>query len=250
MEEKREITHLHIAEKFFSIQGEGRNVGQPSIFIRLTGCNLLCSTEHKGGTWTCDTIDVWRKGTKQSFHQIIHDEKIIHGLTVGARVIFTGGEPLLHQDSIYEFVMQLRREGFHNQISVETNGTVMPSKKMLSIVDQWNCSPKLANSGEPENKRINQGALQEIMTTDYDFDFKFVISDASDLAEIQAQYMPIFQDWDEDFDNSCVTLMPATDKRDHEHHRMYQIVAEFCIQFGYRFSPRLQVDIWNQTTGL
>ena len=68
--------NLIVSEYFYSIQGEGKTMGVPSVFIRLTACNLMCGgrgTEkdfklHNGATWRCDSIEVWRKGKKWKKH--------------------------------------------------------------------------------------------------------------------------------------------------------------------------------------
>ena len=57
---------LAISEIFFSIQGEGKTVGIPSVFVRLGGCNLICGGEgtqndkklHNNAKWRCDTIEI------------------------------------------------------------------------------------------------------------------------------------------------------------------------------------------------
>lgn len=65
--EKEDRDFLNVSEKFLSIQGEGRTTGIPAIFLRLSGCNLLC----KSSNWICDSIEVWRKGTKTSFDAVL-----------------------------------------------------------------------------------------------------------------------------------------------------------------------------------
>ena len=60
---------LNISEQFYSIQGEGRTVGVPALFLRLQGCNLTCGgkktvltgNKQDGASWRCDTIEVWTK---------------------------------------------------------------------------------------------------------------------------------------------------------------------------------------------
>jgi len=62
--------NIRISEHFYSLQGEGKTMGVPAIFVRLQACNLLCGgygTQkdgklHDGATWRCDTLDVWTKG--------------------------------------------------------------------------------------------------------------------------------------------------------------------------------------------
>lgn len=125
---------LLVAERFLSLQGEGRTTGVPSYFIRLANCNLNCGSspreitevrknpsaykagEWKGEThssgqasWTCDSIAVWVKGIETDFQQIIDDwknEGIYEDICKGViHIIWTGGEPTLpkHQSSIVEF---------------------------------------------------------------------------------------------------------------------------------------------------
>jgi organic radical activating enzyme len=102
---------LKISEIFFSVEGEGLRQGEPTIFVRLSGCNLRCHF--------CDTKYAWKGGQK------IWEELIISKI-VGIRkkymttwVCLTGGEPLLQ--NLKSLVLKLRKAGF--KIQIETNGT-------------------------------------------------------------------------------------------------------------------------------
>ncbi len=104
---------MRIAEIFFSIQGEGRLTGVPSVFIRTSGCNLRCQ-------W-CDTpYASWQpEGNEMSVVEI---------LTVVEKhptrfCVVTGGEPMVAK-GINELLAGLRAAGKH--ITIETAGTVMP----------------------------------------------------------------------------------------------------------------------------
>ena len=69
---------IAVSEFFYSLQGEGRTMGIPAVFLRLTGCNLMCGGYgvekdgilRDGATWVCDTIAVWIKGTTYTFEDL------------------------------------------------------------------------------------------------------------------------------------------------------------------------------------
>jgi organic radical activating enzyme len=103
---------LKITEIFSSIAGEGLRSGEPTIFIRLAGCNLRCAF--------CDTKYSWQEGKGYSEEKIIEAVRQIHGRFPADWICLTGGEPLL-QD-VKQLVKKLRKEGF--KIQIETNGTV------------------------------------------------------------------------------------------------------------------------------
>jgi len=148
---------LAVSEVFYSIQGEGKTTGFPAVFVRLAGCNLMCGgkgTEkdgklHDGATWRCDSIEVWIKGKSKPYAEILPIE-CQEAIRNGANVIITGGEPMLQQKNIEGFIQYIVEEiNDFPFIEIETNGTIMPNNDMLNLVDQWNVSPKLANSGMP-----------------------------------------------------------------------------------------------------
>jgi len=103
---------LKINEIFPSIQGEGLRQGDPTLFIRLTGCNLKCAF--------CDTKYAWKTGQEMTVESILKKIKKIHAAFPAEWVCLTGGEPLLQ--NIGELVQRLKAEDF--KIQVETNATL------------------------------------------------------------------------------------------------------------------------------
>jgi len=100
---------MKINEIFHSIQGEGKNIGLPTIFVRTTGCNLRCTY--------CDTTYAYYEGEEMNLHDII--EKIKRWNC--RRICLTGGEPLL-QEEMPEFVDMLVQ--YKYDINIETNGSM------------------------------------------------------------------------------------------------------------------------------
>jgi 7-carboxy-7-deazaguanine synthase len=103
---------LKISEIFGSIQGEGLRQGEPTLFVRLSGCNLKCDF--------CDTKYAWGSGREMSVSQIMEKVTKIHHRSPFKWVCLTGGEPLLQK--VEELVRSLKDEGF--KIQVETNATL------------------------------------------------------------------------------------------------------------------------------
>ena len=112
-----------LVEIFESLQGEGRNMGRPCVFIRFAGCNLKCP-------W-CDT-DVAKK-----FSTSLADIQKELKQYKAKSVILTGGEPTLVKE-MPELVAVLKKDGYW--IGVETNGTI--AADWLGFVDYVACSPK------------------------------------------------------------------------------------------------------------
>lgn len=257
IENKKAFDSMHVSEQFFSIQGEGATMGIPSYFLRLAGCNLMCGgagTEktgelYDGATWRCDSIEVWIKGLKKSFDDIIKDfgDDFLHNITNGSHIVFTGGEPLLHIKQINDFLnyLYLKIDSFDmikSYFEMETNGTIVVDLKYINEFDLINISPKLSNSGMPYDKRINYEALGVLMKHD-NYIFKFVVSDYKDMDEVSK----IIHDLK--IPNDRVYLMPAADDRVKLNDFSHKLI-EICKHFNYRFSSRLQVQIWDKTTGV
>lgn len=99
---------MQINEIFYSLQGEGKNVGLPTIFVRTAGCNLRCSY--------CDTTYAYGQGEPMQVPKII---EVMRRWSCW-RVCITGGEPLL-QEELPQLVDALLADGYG--VEVETNGS-------------------------------------------------------------------------------------------------------------------------------
>lgn len=117
---------LKILEIFASLQGEGLRQGEPTLFVRLSGCNLRCSF--------CDTSFAWEGGEDMRTDEILAHIDRLHADWPARWVCLTGGEPLL-QD-MEELCHKLKDRGF--QVQVETNATTAPQFP----VDWYTVSPK------------------------------------------------------------------------------------------------------------
>lgn len=228
--------YLVVSEKFTSIQGEGQTMGKKSIFLRLAGCNILCKSEH----WVCDTIEVWQKGVKTEFGSVFNSNELSK-LHKGYHLVITGGEPLLHQNKIIEFLWWIKETlDFLPIIEIETNGTIEPCTRLLKLVDYWNVSPKLSNSGVGIN-RVNRNALLRLAQMSGSI-FKFVVSKEKDIEEIMSIYRGCIG-------FNKIYLMPAGSSQEELLKTRSQTV-EWCLKYNFNYSERLHIVIWDQKTGV
>ena len=214
-----------IAECFFSIQGEGVTVGMPAVFIRLQGCSVGCR-------W-CDTKYSWDPA---GGHQVTLEALVEEAAAFPCRrAVVTGGEPL--ESSLFTpLVEALKARGF--TVEVETSGTLPPHR---APVDQWNVSLKLANSGVPEARRINEEAIRAFLGRSAWW--KFVVTDQSDVAEVQ-QLLERFA-----LPRERILLMPEGIRREELLERSLWVVEE-CRRHGFRYCPRLQILLWGAKRGV
>jgi 7-carboxy-7-deazaguanine synthase len=227
---------LKIAEIFYSIQGEGGLVGTPSVFVRTSGCNLRC-------TW-CDTpYTSWEpEGEEMELEEIL-----AHVARYRAHyAVITGGEPLIATD-VVSLTEALRRMAMH--ITVETAGTVFAEV----ACDLMSISPKLANSTPYERDggrfavqhdrlRTRPDVLRRLMGA-YDYQLKFVVQEEDDLEEIRSLLASLRAD------SQRVILMPEGTDPDVLRDRGAWL-AEICKAQGYRFSPRLHIDLYGNRRGV
>lgn len=227
---------MQISEIFYSIQGEGRLAGVPSVFIRTSGCNLRC-------VW-CDTpYTSWRpEGTVWSVAKILR-EVARHA---NRHVVITGGEPLLARQ-IEELTGELKRSGAH--VTIETAATIY---KPIAA-DLISMSPKLGNStpwkraggkfaNMHEQRRLNLPVVRQYIEN-YDYQLKFVVERREDFVEISA-----LLDQLTGVDPERVLIMPQGIK-DLELRRKAPWIVELCQRYHYRFTPRLHIELFGNRRG-
>ena len=117
---------LKTIEIFASVQGEGLRQGEPTIFIRLAGCNRRCVF--------CDTKKAWRAGRELSLESLLAEVGRLRRARPAAWVCLTGGEPLAQ--NVRPLVLRLQEAGF--KVQIETNGTFPPDAR----ADWHTVSPK------------------------------------------------------------------------------------------------------------
>ncbi|AHF99195.1 radical SAM protein [Halostagnicola larsenii XH-48] len=253
---------LPINELFYSIQGEGVLAGVPSVFVRTSGCNLRC--------WFCDSYHTSWEPT----HAWMDLDDIVGEVTNFERanhVVLTGGEPLLHDESV-QLLERLAELGYHT--TVETNGTIFRD----APIDLASISPKLesstptperdprsdppadnsssgqrpvTNSGSEtgtfatrhERERIDIEAMARLVEV-CDTQLKFVVTGEDDMDEILSVLEDLRAESTASIGDDDVLLMPEGATRD----RLEQTrtrVAELAMEHGFRYTPRLHVDLWN-----
>tara|TARA_R110000868_G_scaffold266709_3_gene526056 strand:+ start:163 stop:804 length:642 start_codon:yes stop_codon:yes gene_type:complete len=152
------MQRLRITEVFYSLQGETRTVGLPTVFIRLTGCPLRCQY--------CDTAYAFQGGQWHDIPAILAEVK-----QYGAKyVTVTGGEPLA-QKGCHDLLVSLCDEGY--EVSLETSGAIDMSrvdKRVVKIMDI-----KTPGSGE-----VDRNLWSNVETLQPHDQVKFVICDQAD----------------------------------------------------------------------
>lgn len=227
---------MRIAEIFYSLQGEGRLLGLPSVFIRTSGCNLRC-------VW-CDTpYTSWEpEGRSYSVEKILREVQKYPA----RHVVITGGEPLLAPD-LEGLATTLKTAGKH--ITIETAATIF-RKLPCDLVSM---SPKLAHSTpwkratekiaqRHEAQRLNFSVMQNYIDG-YDYQLKFVVARPSDLDEIEAVIARLQR-----VDRARVLLMPEGTTRRALAAKSGRL-AEACKQRGFGFTPRLHIELFGNRRG-
>jgi len=230
-------------EIFASLQGEGLSAGRPSVFVRLSRCNLAC-------VW-CDTAYTWRfTGDNRPHRDGIYYDRAANQVTLseeettarivalgGSRLVITGGEPLLQAPALARMIAAL--PPMH--VEIETNGTVAPPLALDSLVQQYNVSPKLGHSGNAAELALPPERLAARAAGPRAF-FKFVIAEPVDIEEVlalaEAYAIPHERIW----------LMPEGRDSDTLRARS-RWLAETCSEYEFNFADRLHIHLFGDTRG-
>lgn len=152
------MPRLKITEIFYSLQGESRSVGWPTVFIRLTGCPLRCVY--------CDTTYAFKGGEWWSLEDILQEvsKYQVKHITV------TGGEPLAQKDCL-QLLEQLCEKGY--EVSLETSGAMDVSGVDVRV-------SKVMDLKTPASEEEEKNLYSNVECLNADDQVKFVISDRED----------------------------------------------------------------------
>jgi len=239
-------------EIFHTLQGEGASMGKPSVFIRSSLCNLHCQWCDTDYTWNWegtpwrhdrDAEEGYQKYRKEDQITELSPEDIARAASAFPcrHLVLTGGEPLLQQDDFAAVLSILQDSDPTWTAEVETNGTLIPSPTLDARVNNYNVSPKLANSGNKESLRRVPKALAWFATSPKAW-FKFVVAEESDLAEILALQSLLNLPADRLF------LMPeGRSEAALAQRRLW--LADLCRDHGFRYTDRLHLSLWGPGRG-
>lgn len=250
-------TKLRVNEIFGpTIQGEGIWSGQPAVFMRLVGCNLRCVfkngsicdtpySSHNPEAPIIDTVDEALERVTQIFKD---NPNVSH-------LIITGGEPMLQQHGVAEFINRFNRRFIGSMVTMETNGTTVQMEDF--ILDLASFSPKLKTSGCFEGSNVPKAMQEQHHRERKNFDaiyfmnahfkqLKFVYSDEEsgvDIDEWISEFKEYLKDKDEFFEDYEVLIMPEGSTEE-QLKISSQKAVEYCISRGYRFCDRVHIRIW------
>ena len=243
-------TKFLINEIYPCLQGEGINLGKPSLLVRFQICNLRCSFCDTPYTHTLasDTFPLEgsaspgvRKIQRPSSQELLG----LIGAFQPRHLIFSGGEPTLQPiHRLFPSLLPMAT------IEVETNGTQIPHHRFKDMQDtdyqqvQWNVSPKGANAGECHdlNSLRFWAKMSEGLTQVW---FKFVVSQdnaPADLREIQDLVHDL------GISPQRVVLMPEGTSLNSQTNSAW--LHDICLETGYRFTPRLHVILFGDRRGV
>jgi 7-carboxy-7-deazaguanine synthase len=234
---------LAVAEMFGpTFQGEGPSLGKRCVFLRLSGCNLMC-------VW-CDTPYTWDwEGRNGKVYNVREESKLLtvaqifgsmNRLDSNAMWVISGGEPMLQYKGIAEL---LRNYG--GEVEIETNGTIDPRPLVETVQEHrgeyvdiiFNVSPKLLHAGNgPTEERWLR------VYDAYESRFKFVCQNVQDLDEVAGIVKR------NHIQKDAVWIMPEG-KEAGPINRTAHELADEVLKRGWNLTTRLHVQLWGDKRG-
>ena len=291
------ITYTEI---FYSLQGEGRWTGVPSVFFRTYGCNFRCKKFNRNDEFeghNPEVVDIikmvesdpakyqkfedlplvstgcdsyasiypeFKRFNEQDtvetivdkMHDIIPNNRWDQGIGDDVHLVITGGEPLLGYQQLYPAMIEYcRNKGLRN-LTFETNGSQPLYPEVYDYLFEeftrhgrdydkltFSVSPKLPCSGERWENAINPKIVKSYEMVGMTY-LKFVVATEQDVADAERAV----EEYREAGFGGPVYLMPMGGLPSVYNLNTEQ-VAQLALDRGWRYSPRLQVDIWRNAWG-
>ena len=244
------MSKIKIAELFYSIQGEGRYMGVPSVFLRTFGCNFKC--EGFGmprGQLSMEATDI--AATQAIVDRIM--EIIPYNEWKDEHLVITGGEPLLGWQRAYPDLLNNPKMRDLKEITFETNGTQKLTPEFKGYLAKWNSevgkeltfsvSAKLPCSGEKWEDAIKPEIVCEYEEVGTAY-LKFVIATEDDFDDAVTAVL----EFRKAGFKGHVYLMPVGGVES-----VYALnnrtVADLAMKHGLRYSDRLQVPLFKNEWG-
>jgi 7-carboxy-7-deazaguanine synthase len=281
------MSKIKVAELFYSIQGEGRYMGVPSVFLRTFGCNFKCAGfGMPRGTLSrevediaarvhyynkyeelplvstgCDSYASWDPRFKDLSPMLTSDaiaERIMqilpHGKWKDEHLVITGGEPLLGWQRSYEDLLNHPRMQRLKEITFETNGTQELSKEFKHYLGEWQAETQdrevtfSVSAKLPASGESWEDAIRpEIVCSYQDAGYTYLKLVVSTEEDVQDALKAIEQYRNAGFKGN-VYLMPVGGVES-----VYTLnnrrVAELAMKHGLRYSDRLQVPLFKNEWG-
>lgn len=213
---------------FSSIQGEGKYIGRPAVFVRVAGCvKPYCDF--------CDEKEAWDKGVEMTPEAMIA-KVFVEGKRSMKYIVFTGGEPLCYFEEMLNAInwLSLRAD---IMIGWETSLKYVPESLRVRCGDSFVVSPK-----KREGVWNLDDGWEEVIEFD-DVCWKFLIGERSDVYKV----LELCQK--KGIKRENVWLMPYGISRE-EVIENSELVIELCKRYGINFSTRLHILQWNRQKGV
>lgn len=245
-----------------TLQGEGKLVGVPSLFVRLQGCNLRCVWRDSDGVVChCDTAHTSFGGG--SVHRSsAEDIMSVISANIGSmrHVVITGGEPFLQAAELVPLLRLLRNAGLH--VTIETNGTLFDAE-VVTLCDLLSISPKLSSSNPTPDKlsaiglspdaatqrheslAINIDVLRRLISHSADLQLKFVVGGEADELLIKREVL----DYLPQVAPSDVVIMPLGVTSE-QITLSNKYAVPMAVRNGWRYTPRLHIALWGNKEGV
>lgn len=231
---------------FYTIQGEGKYAGYPSVFVRTSGCNLRCAWKNPDKSiTTCDTPHTsFKPETNMTEIDSLVEEIHSHGCE---HVVITGGEPYI-QPKLVVLIDKLKQLGHF--ITVETNGT----KYLETKADFLSISPKLAGSCAhdkyrkmQEQKRLNYPELIKLIQN-HNCQLKFVINSEEEALEILEIRHQIASLSGINVDDIIWVMPQGVEEKQFKEKAI--VLANLCKKYKWKYTDRIHIRIWGQKKGV